>query len=139
MLITRRYELDMGHCLSDHEGKCHRPHGHRYVVEATIQGVTVLKRNDPERGMVTDFGKVKAAMADVLDPYDHRFVVCADDPRLPAIAAAFDDDDLVVVEVPPTAECLAVLWAFALDALLPVHSLRVYETPNCWADCELGR
>lgn len=29
MNITRRYELDMGHCLPDHEGKCYRPHGHR--------------------------------------------------------------------------------------------------------------
>jgi 6-pyruvoyltetrahydropterin/6-carboxytetrahydropterin synthase len=135
MIITRRYELDMGHCLPDHEGKCHRPHGHRYRVEASVQGVTVMRRNDPERGMVTDFANVKAAMATVLDEYDHRFVMFEDDPRLAAVSTAFGADDLVVVPLPPTAEMLAVLWAEQLRTqLFGLTRLRVYETPNCWAD-----
>lgn len=132
MIITRRYELDMGHCLPDHEGKCYRPHGHRYVIEATVDGAVV--QHGPERGMVADFGSVKVAMGHVLNSFDHRFVMCADDPRVDAALAAFGAG-VTTLSTPPTAENLATHWARQLRPMLPeLVSLRVYETPNCWAD-----
>lgn len=131
MLITRRYELDMGHCLPDHQGKCYRPHGHRYRVEASI-GAEQLAESGSERGMIQDFGNVKGAMAYVLDAYDHRFVMCKDDPRAVRAAAVFEG--VVMLDYPPTAEILAFTWAGELASALDLRALRVYETPNCWAD-----
>lgn len=134
--ITRKYELDMGHCLPEHGGKCYRPHGHRYVVEATVQGDVVAEGE--EQGMVADFARLKAEMADVLEAYDHRFVMAVSDPRRHTAELAFTDDSLVLTWSAPTAENLAELWGETLAERLDVTlvRLRVYETPNCWADWE---
>lgn len=136
MMITRRAELDMGHCLPDHEGKCYRPHGHRYVVELSIEQEVI--DNGPERGMVADFARMRETLDKVLADYDHRFVMAVDDPRVDDALVAFGDG-IVVIHVPPTVENLAALWASDIrdiSSFEPVQ-LRVYETPNCWADwCE---
>lgn len=148
MIITRRYEIDMGHCLPDHEGKCYRPHGHRYVIEATC--ASTMQSSGPESGMVLDFGRLKGLMAHVLDGYDHRFIMSTDDPRADAVAKAFSgddttfpngDDSIIIVSFPPTVEHLARVWAAMLDLSIEqatgarmLRQLRVYETPNCWAD-----
>jgi 6-pyruvoyltetrahydropterin/6-carboxytetrahydropterin synthase len=44
-----------------------RPHGHNYLVEATVSGPL-----DPNTGMVTNLKDVKAALRGVLAAYDHR-------------------------------------------------------------------
>jgi 6-pyruvoyltetrahydropterin/6-carboxytetrahydropterin synthase len=44
-----------------------RPHGHNYLVEATVSGPV-----DARTGMVTNIKDVKAALREVLAPYDHR-------------------------------------------------------------------
>jgi len=44
-----------------------RPHGHNYLVEATVSGPV-----DPRTGMVTNIKDVKAALRKVLGDYDHR-------------------------------------------------------------------
>lgn len=44
-----------------------RPHGHNYLVEATVSGPL-----DPRTGMVTNLKDVKAALREVLAAYDHR-------------------------------------------------------------------
>jgi 6-pyruvoyltetrahydropterin/6-carboxytetrahydropterin synthase len=134
MRITRKYELDMGHCLPDHDGKCYRPHGHRYVVEATVEAELVLA--GAERGMVVDFGRLKAAMEQIVGSYDHRFVMCEDDPRREAMLDIFGAEGVATITDPPTAENLAQLWVECLSAVLtvPLVGLRVYETPNCWAE-----
>ena len=133
--ITRRHELDMGHCLADHEGKCHRPHGHRYAVEATVSGPLVQAGS--ERGMVMDFASLSAALADMLGRYDHRFVIESIDPRAQACLNAFGHEGVLLMSVPPTAENLAQLWADELDASVgfevTVRRVVVYETPNCRA------
>ena len=36
LTATRRYEIDMGHMLPTHMGKCFHAHGHRYAIEATV-------------------------------------------------------------------------------------------------------
>lgn len=44
-----------------------RPHGHNYLVEATVSGPV-----DARTGMVTNIKDVKAALRKVLAPYDHH-------------------------------------------------------------------
>lgn len=137
--IERRYELDMGHRVPGHGGKCKRLHGHRYVCLATAVGPVEADGLEEESGMVLDFGALKAAMAAVLDPYDHQLVLWEGDPLADALSYG-ELSDLttpVLCPVVPTAERLAEWWGEGIDALLrrPVALARltVYETPNCTA------
>ena len=71
--VQRRYEIDMGHMLPTHLGKCFHAHGHRYKIEITVaieQGGT-SRPGESDDGMVMDFADIKQAMAGVLDPWDH--------------------------------------------------------------------
>ena len=52
--ITRRLEIDSGHRLMKHEGKCRNYHGHRYVFEATVEGPGL-----DEVGRIVDFSVIK--------------------------------------------------------------------------------
>lgn len=131
VIITRRYEIDMGHCLAEHEGKCYRPHGHRYVVDATVGGEVV--DGGPESGMVMDFGRLRDAMATTLDAFDHRFVMDAMDPRVDGAQEVFGADAVILVDMAPTAENLASHWGWLLGLLVPVVEVVVWETPNCRA------
>jgi 6-pyruvoyltetrahydropterin/6-carboxytetrahydropterin synthase len=136
--ITRRYEIDMGHCLPDHDGKCFQPHGHRYVVDLTVTGP--VAQSGSEAGMVMDFARLKVALEVVVGHCDHRFAMSDRDPRLEGALDTFSDDGIIVTHGPPTAEYLAGMWgqiiAEYLHDSLTVVAVRVYETPNCWADWE---
>ena len=136
MRITRRYEFDMGHCLPDHDGKCYRPHGHRYAVEATVEGEPVL--HGSATGMVVDFADLKHILEKVCGSYDHRFTMAEHDPRRAAMITAFGAEGVATIAVSPTAENLVELWADCIATELPsgvgLVGLRVYETPSCWAE-----
>lgn len=143
MRITRRLEFDAGHRIPDHRSQCRNLHGHRYVLEVTLEGVTVDEAGSPERGMVMDFADIKAlANAHLVDLWDHAFLVYEGDDAVVAFLATLPDHKTVVVDRIPTVENLAAL---AFDRLAPVYDgrygrelrlvrVRLYETPNCWAD-----
>lgn len=149
--ITRRIEIDAGHRVPRHEGGCRYIHGHRYRIEATVQGVVVgdtAERSDA--GMVIDFGILKQVMMDGIHAlYDHRLILWQDDPLLTdpdgAFLHAVQNAGLMtgVIPVPciPTAENLARLWGEAMQQelqrrvrgtplLLRLTRMTVYETPN---------
>ena len=74
-------------------------------------------------------------MSAVLDPFDHRFAMSAHDPRFHDAVRTFGADAILACTSPPTAEVLAGAWGVQLAKHLPLLTgLRVYETPNCWAD-----
>ncbi len=141
--ITRRLEFDAGHRIPHHGSKCRHVHGHRYVLELTLTGSLVTTPGASDEGMVMDFSDVKAlALAHLVEHWDHAFLAWCDDPVAQAIAAAMPDHRTVWLDVVPTAENLARL---AYETLAPVFAarygerlqlsrVRLYETPNCWAD-----
>lgn len=132
MMITREFGFDMGHMLPDHLGGCYRPHGHRYRLDVTVDDV--VQTEGAARGMVLDFAEVKRIVHEVvIDPLDHRFAVCADDPRLAGMRATFGPTDLIVLPCPPTAENLAGLIGTWLSNHLPLFGVRLWETPTCSA------
>jgi len=71
--ITKLFRFSASHQLYNHNGKCHRLHGHSYLLEITIEGRR--KINDtraPDYGMIMDFGKLKKIVNDhVIDKLDH--------------------------------------------------------------------
>jgi 6-pyruvoyltetrahydropterin/6-carboxytetrahydropterin synthase len=147
MRITRRLEFDAGHRIPNHESRCRHLHGHRYALEVTVSGDAVAKEGDPREGMVLDFSEVKAiAQRLVADPWDHAFLACRNDAPLLAFLGTLPEHRTVVFDAPPTAEHLATAAFRILDAAyrgeygerVRLERVRLFETPNCWADALRG-
>lgn len=131
--ITRVFEIDMGHRLMKHEGKCKNVHGHRYRIELSFGADHV-----DEVGRVIDFGVIKQAFGSYLDEhFDHALMLQKGDPLIPALEA--DRSKCCFVDFSPTVENLAKHWfAQAVEIFSPappivVTKICVFETPNCWA------
>lgn len=134
---TRRLEFDAGHRVTRHESKCRNAHGHRYVVEVTVGSPTL-----DEAGRVVDFGVVKDVVGAWIDGHlDHGYIAAVGDE----VGAFIESQGQRVFWMPtdlgePTAENIATLIKREATRLLSevgslvVLRVRVYETPNCWAD-----
>ncbi len=143
MFITRRLEFDAGHRIPDHQSQCRHLHGHRYAIEITLSGEVIDKAGDAANGMVMDFSQVKQlAQEHVVDLWDHAFLAYAGDRPVVDFLAALPGHKTVVLDRVPTAENLARIAFGILDAVyrdtygnhLRLERIRLYETPNCWAD-----
>lgn len=141
--ITRRLEFDAGHRLANHQGQCRNVHGHRYAVEITLSGELINEQGAADDGMLMDFSDIKAtAREKLVDIWDHAFLVHRGDKVMVDFLAAIKGHKTVVLDVVPTAENLAaVAFAILKDAYhdrfghtLILRRVRLYETPNCWAD-----
>lgn len=154
-------EIDTGHRLLNHPGKCGSPHGHRYMVEVFASG-----KDLDTVGVVVDFGVFKAKLgAWINEHWDHTFIFEQGDPL---ISAMYDDglrvglrtDSLVkphyktvspiegsavgkdkrpcfILPYAPSAENIArylfeeVCPALFKDDPIVVDHIKVWETPNC--------
>lgn len=143
MLITRRLEFDSGHRIPDHKSQCRHLHGHRYALEVTLSGEVIDKAGDAANGMVMDFSEVKSiAKAVVVDLWDHAFLVYQGDDLVRGFLESLPDHKTVILDRVPTAENLARIAFDLLDTAyrdtygnhLCLSRVRLYETPNCWAD-----
>lgn len=144
MQITRRLEFDAGHRIPDHQSQCRHLHGHRYAIEITLAGEIIEAAGQPHNGMVMDFSEVKAiATRQVVDAWDHAFLVWRDDLEIANFLSRLPNHKTVVLENVPTAENLARIAFQLLDPAyrdtygnhLHLERVRIFETPNCWADC----
>ena len=116
--LTSKVEIDSSHYLRNYDGKCADLHGHRWVVEVTVESVTEDAVDSLDNtGMLLDFGVIKSLISE----YDHRNL--NDTPE-------FED-------INPTAENLAIIWADALTHEIimrripaKVISVKVWETPT---------
>jgi 6-pyruvoyltetrahydropterin/6-carboxytetrahydropterin synthase len=147
--IMRVFEIDAGHRLHNHEGKCKDLHGHRYkfCIYFTSLDLDTLDR-------VIDFGEVKRRIGGWLEEnWDHGMILNMEDP----ISRLWIDESLDKpnrIESPllgqkfyltagnPTAENLAShLFTIANDLMngteVKVSRVECYETPNCMAFAEL--
>jgi 6-pyruvoyltetrahydropterin/6-carboxytetrahydropterin synthase len=143
MQITRRLEFDAGHRIPNHTSQCKHLHGHRYALEITLSGEIITQEGLSEQGMVMDFSDVKRiAKQHVADAWDHAFLVYRGDTVVREFLQTLPNHKTVVLDVPPTAENLAMIAFGLLDAAyldtfgnqLKLMRVRLYETPNNWAD-----
>jgi 6-pyruvoyltetrahydropterin/6-carboxytetrahydropterin synthase len=141
--ITRRLEFDSGHRIPNHDGQCRHLHGHRYAIEVTLTGEVADHPGKADDGMVLDFGDIKRLTNQyVVDLWDHAFLVAKEDEGLVAFLASLPNHKTVIMEHVPTVENLAnaayailqPVFSKAFSGRLELSSLRLYETPNCWAD-----
>jgi len=144
MQITRRLEFDAGHRIPNHASQCRHLHGHRYAIEITLSGDIITVEGVSEQGMVMDYSEVKRiAKEELVDAWDHAFLVYRNDREVLDFLNSLADHKTVVLDVPPTAENLAMVAFRQLDNAyrdtygnhLRLERVRIYETPNNWADC----
>ena len=75
-IIRTESAFDSAHFLSGYQGKCSNIHGHRWRVVAEVAAEN-LQSQGQLRGMVTDFGDIKADLKELADNFDHVFIyVC---------------------------------------------------------------
>ncbi len=91
-----------------------------------------------------DFSDVKLiAKEQLVDAWDHAFLVYRGDQVVLDFLNTLPNHKTVVLDAPPTAENLAMLAFKQLDSAyrdtygnhLQLERVRIYETPNNWADC----
>ncbi len=143
MQITTRLEFDAGHRIPDHNSQCRNLHGHRYALEITLIGDIINQEKMSENGMVMDFSDVKKiARESVVDVWDHAFLVYKNDQTVLDFLNTLPQHKTVVFPTVPTAENMAA-EAFRIlknqykDTYgnhLKLACVRLYETPNSWAD-----
>lgn len=126
--VTLKFNVEAGHRLQKHKGKCRNVHGHHYVFEVTVGAETLT-----DEGFVIDFGDLKSALKELEDKIDHAFLYEKGDP----VGQFIKEQGLKVVELDfaPTAENLAKYVHDFLKGVLSNRSLKVirvvcYETPT---------
>jgi 6-pyruvoyltetrahydropterin/6-carboxytetrahydropterin synthase len=136
-------EFDAGHRIPNHLGQCRHLHGHRYQIEVTLGGRLIQTVDATDEDMMMDFAHIKAIIQEfIIDPWDHSFFVSNRDLPLIDFLNTIPGHKTTVIVGIPTAENLAKI---AFDRLAPVllkqyqgrirlKQLRLFETPNCWAD-----
>ncbi len=144
---TRKIEIDAAHRVPDHGSKCFNVHGHRYVIEATMSGAVI--DTGSQTGMVMDFAFLKDLMMEVIhEPCDHSMIFYNRDPLYHKLDIESPGWKLYIMDEVPTAENLAARWYKLLRVAINEYwkeyeprrlapsliKVRVYETPNCWAD-----
>jgi 6-pyruvoyltetrahydropterin/6-carboxytetrahydropterin synthase len=94
-----------------------------------------------------DFSQVKLiAQRELVDTWDHAFLAWRDDHPVVEFLASLPEHRTVLFEAPPTAEHLALAAFRLLEPAyrdeygnhLQLDRVRLYETPNCWADAIRG-
>jgi len=101
--------ISTGHRILHHQGKCSRPHGHNYRISVEVTGEVT------EEGWVVDKGEITSILAD----WDHKFLVEVGDPLIEAFKTSGDEDCLVVLEHPPTAEVMSLVLERRIREALP--------------------
>ncbi len=143
MRVTRRLEFDAGHRIPDHASQCRHLHGHRYALEVTLSGEIIKADGLPVNGMVMDFADVKRIAKElVVYQWDHAFLVYRGDSLVADFLAAVPGHKTGGARRrahggEPGRRGLPHLDPAYRDSYgnhLRLERVRLYETPNCWAD-----
>lgn len=105
----RPIRISAGHRILHHQGKCSRPHGHNYRVSVEVTGELT------KEGWVVDKGKVTS----IISEWDHKFLVEEGDPLIEAFRTSGDEDCLVVLDRPPTAEVMSLVLETRMREAFP--------------------
>lgn len=105
MLVTKEFSFNGAHRLIGYHGRCERLHGHTWTLRVTVEAPV------GEDGLAFDFTRLKEIVQEkVLSELDHAYL-----------------NDIMEN---PSAENIA-LWTWKkLEEILPLHEIKVFETPT---------
>ncbi len=126
--VTVQIHFCYGHRLLDYDGACAHPHGHNGLVEIELESDAL-----DSRGMVVDFGDVKADVKRWIDErLDHQMLLRKDDPLVAWLEE--HGEPRYLMDDNPTAENIArEIFRHADEKGLPVSAVRLWETPTSFA------
>jgi 6-pyruvoyltetrahydropterin/6-carboxytetrahydropterin synthase len=144
--ICKTFEVESGHILSRHPGRCRYPHGHTRRVELVLESETL-----DENGMIVDFKALSEALKDCLEQYDHSICMNTDDPMFGVMKEAYGERVIPFEGQDPTSEVIAKQLYDACKGLLTAYRdrpdatysvqpgvqllrVRVWETSTAWAE-----
>lgn len=112
--ICKSFEVESGHMLMKHPGRCRLPHGHSRRIDLVLSAETL-----DEHDMVCDFKALKLAVGGYLDRLDHALVVNSADPEIRGLREGPLGKRLVEFEgEDPTTEVMARRIFEHLDGLI---------------------
>lgn len=116
MKIMQAFRFEAAHWLPKVpvEHRCHRMHGHSYRVEVILEGQV-----DETTGFVVDFFDIEAAFAALLERLDHHCL-----------------NEIEGLENPTAENIASWIWRHIKPSLASLSAVRVFETPDCWAEYE---
>ncbi len=137
--ITKEFRFEAAHALKGYDGPCRNIHGHSYQLSVTIAGTPSEDASSPKKGMVMDFGDLKAIVKEnIIDQFDHALILGRDFPSAELHKFEESAENIVYVDYQPTSENMLVDFAKRISLLLPPHvklcSLRLRETNNSYAE-----
>ena len=162
--ITRKLTLDMGHRVPSHASGCRNLHGHTYSVEFSFIADTLALSGAAEGMVADFGHVKGVMMEAIHSLCDHALVLYHGDKLLSSLGVtaytqeemeaskqpymtSYGEDDIRIIIVPfiPTAENLAKFWfeqvqralnstQFAKGQGFRPSKIRVWETPNCFAE-----
>lgn len=139
--ITRKGSFDAAHRVMHERVKCFNLHGHTFLYELTFAF------KEPEGlGYALDFKEIKRVACTYIDEvFDHCTII---NPKDIVVKECVEKLGTKLYEMTiggpgadcnPSAESLAKELFIQISALMNteniwLHSIRLYETPNCWVD-----
>ncbi|MBN1108628.1 MAG: 6-carboxytetrahydropterin synthase, partial [Bacteroidales bacterium] len=137
--VTREFSFEMAHVLAGYDGPCRNVHGHSYRLFVTLSGIPLDKDKHPKNGMVIDFSDLKDIVTEkIINRFDHSVVISRNFSRDKGEILEKTFGNTVVVDYQPTCENLVSDFAGMLHKAFPagikLHSLRLYETTNSFAE-----
>lgn len=144
--IRKMFKFDCAHKLaSSYYKPCQRIHGHSYKLELFLKS---KKLN--EDGMIVDFAYLKEILGQVVNQFDHKFIVFENDEdagggeELTIVDQnILDNLGFLYVEFNPTAENMARFFYEQIEAVfykneelrnILIEAVRIHETETGWAE-----
>lgn len=142
--LTRVFAFDAAHRVMNERVKCFNLHGHRFQVELTFEFT-----EKSALGYAIDFKELKRIAGDWLDEmFDHATILNPLDTELIELCKRMGFRMYIMGlgregDFNPSAENLASEIFFSIRKLfeysgepIRLKNVRLYETPNCWVDCQ---
>lgn len=133
---TRKIEFDAGHRVVGHENKCQFLHGHRYVLEVTVESNVT-----DNLGMVIDFGYMKSIIQKWIDDnFDHNIILHQNDREMGDRICEWTGQKIYYMQENPTAENIAlhlklnILPKLFTNSSFIITKVKLFETPNCFVE-----
>lgn len=131
--LKSEIEMDIAHYLVGYDGKCRNIHGHRYRLVVKVSAKR-LQQVGQLRGMVDDFGNIKAVLKKIKDQFDHKLLLEATEEGC-QMADFFKENhfdfDVVMVPYRTTVEEISRDMYHRIRSYgVHVTEVELYETPT---------
>lgn len=129
--VGKEFDFHAAHQLPNHDGQCQRVHGHTYKLVVEVRGLPQETTGESDEGMVIDFGRIKWAYKNLIEPiFEHHDLNLTVRPLL--YQAGLPEVTSCEVMVQFIAQRLSAHWAD--EDRFRLTRVRLYETPTSYAE-----